>query len=158
MEDADGGIALHVPDVDLEKRPVRFGSTRHGTDAVVLPDALARPVLSRAMVHVNDSGASRQRLSDALRVLEDAGSAEDYVRRTARAGRTVGKRGDMTTRRMSGPEALALEMALHEEQERRAMEGELVLLEAAWRQAEEVAAIADALPDDPLDRLRRESA
>jgi hypothetical protein len=38
---------------------------------------------------------------------------------------------------------LALEMASHEEQERRALEGELALLEAAWRDAEEVAKIAD---------------
>jgi hypothetical protein len=40
---------------------------------------------------------------------------------------------------------LALEMALHEEQERRALAGELVELELAWREAEEVAAIADNL-------------
>ena len=30
--------------------------------------------------------------------------------------------------------------------ERRAMDGELTALEAAWREAEEIAAIADALP------------
>jgi hypothetical protein len=38
-------------------------------------------------------------------------------------------------------------MALTEESERRALEGELAALEAAWREAEEIAAIADALPD-----------
>jgi hypothetical protein len=38
---------------------------------------------------------------------------------------------------------LALEMSLHEEDERRALEGELYLLEDRWREAEEVAAIAD---------------
>jgi hypothetical protein len=56
--------------------------------------------------------------------------------------------------RLQRAEALALEMALHEESERRALEGELWLLERAWREAEEIAAIADALPDDPLDRIR----
>ena len=40
---------------------------------------------------------------------------------------------------------LAMEMAAHEDVERRAMEGELAMLEAAWRQAEEIAAIADNL-------------
>jgi hypothetical protein len=55
--------------------------------------------------------------------------------------------------RLSRPEALALEMALHEETERRALEGELAALEAAWREAEEIAAIADALPHDPLKRI-----
>jgi hypothetical protein len=50
-------------------------------------------------------------------------------------------------------------MALHEESERRAMQGELAELERAWREAEEVAAIADDLlvPSgvrSALDRLR----
>jgi hypothetical protein len=44
---------------------------------------------------------------------------------------------------LSSTECLALEMAVHEESERRALEGELALLEAAWREAEEVAQIAD---------------
>jgi hypothetical protein len=52
---------------------------------------------------------------------------------------------------------LALEMAAHEEAERRALEGELHLLERAWREAEEIAAIADnlLLPASIHDRLRR---
>lgn len=40
---------------------------------------------------------------------------------------------------------LALEMAAHEEAERRALEGELAELEEAWRDADEIASIADAL-------------
>lgn len=43
------------------------------------------------------------------------------------------------------PTRLALEMALHEEHERRALEGELWLLERAWREAEEIAEISDNL-------------
>jgi hypothetical protein len=39
----------------------------------------------------------------------------------------------------------ALEMAANEDAERRALEGELRVLEHAWRQAEEIAAIADDL-------------
>lgn len=42
-------------------------------------------------------------------------------------------------------ERLALEVAVHEESERWAMEHELRPLEAAWREAEEIAAIADRL-------------
>ena len=42
---------------------------------------------------------------------------------------------------------VALEMAAHEETERRALDGELAELEAAWREADEVATIADALLD-----------
>ena len=53
------------------------------------------------------------------------------------------------------PVRLALEMAAHEESERRALEGELSVLEDAWRQAEEIAAIADDLfiPDATRARL-----
>ncbi len=40
---------------------------------------------------------------------------------------------------------LALEMAAHEESERQALDGELAALTAAWREAAEIAAIADAL-------------
>ena len=43
---------------------------------------------------------------------------------------------------------LALEMAANEDAERRALEGELASLEAAWRGAEEIAVIADHLFQD----------
>ena len=57
---------------------------------------------------------------------------------------------------MPEPTRLALEMALHEEQERRALEGELWLLEQAWRDAEEIAAISDdlLLPEGAEDFVR----
>lgn len=52
---------------------------------------------------------------------------------------------------------LAPEMAANEEAERRALEGETALLEQEWREAEELAAIADdlLLPDAVRDRIRR---
>jgi hypothetical protein len=48
-------------------------------------------------------------------------------------------------------------MALHEEAERRALAGELHELERAWREAEEIAAIADDmfLPTGVLGALER---
>jgi hypothetical protein len=52
---------------------------------------------------------------------------------------------------------LALEMAAHEDSERRAMEGELRELEEAWREAEEIAEIADSMFDDEeLARFKQE--
>ena len=45
--------------------------------------------------------------------------------------------------KLSATERLALEMAVHEESERRVMEGELAVLETAWRDAEQIAQIAD---------------
>ena len=59
---------------------------------------------------------------------------------------------------MPKPTKLALEMALHEEQERRALEGELWLLERAWEEAEEIAAISDnlLLPDGVDDFINKQ--
>ena len=59
------------------------------------------------------------------------------------------------------PTRLALEMALHEEQERRALQGELRTLEAVWKQAEEIASISDGLllpegAEDFLEEHREE--
>jgi hypothetical protein len=47
-------------------------------------------------------------------------------------------------------------MSLHEEDERRALEGELTVLETRWKEAEEIAAISDDmfLPSSILDRFR----
>ena len=39
-------------------------------------------------------------------------------------------------------ERLALEIGLHEEEERRALQGELAVLQAAWKEAEAIARIA----------------
>jgi hypothetical protein len=55
--------------------------------------------------------------------------------------------------------ALALEIVAHDDTERRAMEGELAELERAWREAEEIAAIADNmfLPPSVTEFLKRRS-
>jgi hypothetical protein len=93
------------------------------------------------MVVVNGAGANRGALHHAVEAISGAGSAGAYLRHASGTGVALGAGpGD-------GIDRLALEMALHEESERRAMEGELAELEAAWRAAEEIAAIADALPD-----------
>ena len=52
---------------------------------------------------------------------------------------------------------LALEMAANEDTERRAMAGELSELEAAWREAEEIAAISDGMfADSELAEFKRQ--
>lgn len=50
--------------------------------------------------------------------------------------------------RLPDVDRLALEMAANEDAERRALEGELAPLREAWREAEEIAAIADHLLDE----------
>ena len=53
---------------------------------------------------------------------------------------------------------LAVEMAAHEETERRAFEGELKELEEAWLEAEQIAAIADQLlvPEEIEEWIRKQ--
>jgi hypothetical protein len=154
-EDPDEEIELCIPNVDRKKPKYDWiGKLTFSDEApLILRSVEARTVLGRAMVHVNHKGATRSLVQDATRLLSDEGSAEAYLRRVAREGGVLGKRKDLTPRVLAPAQALALEMALHEETERRALEGELTLLESAWRDAEEIAAIADALPDDPLPRL-----
>ena len=112
---------------------------------------------------VNRFGGSRDAVADAVGRIESAGGSESLVTRAGRAGiAAVGydaphvpahrwsraadrpwlAHGLLTLDTVT---RLALEMALHEEQERRAIAGELAPLERAWREAEEIAAIADDL-------------
>jgi hypothetical protein len=59
--------------------------------------------------------------------------------------------------RLPAVDRLALEMAANEDMERRAMEGELELLHEAWREAEEIAAIADEMfADDVLAEFKKQ--
>ena len=141
-----GGVELNIP------RAVMMPSAKWKNIVVetpiVLPDPTARRVLERGMVHLNASGAGRARLTRALGLIASAGSAEEYISGTA-SSRLVLARDLNTRQSLPADAALALEMALHEEQERRAMQGELSILEAAWRDAEPIADVADRLAIAP---------
>jgi hypothetical protein len=156
------GIALNFPRAVDVPDPRRAGQLRKVP--LVLRGDAALPVMGRAMVHVNASGASAAGVQMALRRMQLAGSPEEFVRTVARrrllltGGDTRGAPLDTKFDAMFDPEdeprsdwavALALEMALHEETERRALQGELAMLESMWREAEEIASIADRLPDLP---------
>ncbi len=126
---------------------------------------------------VNRFGGNKALVADAVREIESLGSAERYLDRLSTVATAMTKpvisgsgqswwRADIENARWNTglfalPKAhrLALEMALHEEAERRAIEGQLADLERAWRDAEEIAGIADSLllPDDvtvSMNRLR----
>jgi hypothetical protein len=132
-----GELLLRVPVLDRRNQRVLAD----------FRDDAARSVLSRAMLMINREGASRGDVRNAVQVLADAPSAEAYIRTIARNRGMLGGQRAEGTRKLTPTGLRALEMALHEEQERRVLEGELAGLEAMWRQAEEIAAIADALPD-----------
>jgi hypothetical protein len=131
-------------------------STLTGDDAV----RAARLLLPA----INASGASQGTVRKAVDYMTEQPDPEGLFTRAARAhaaGRWLGgQQGKIALRSLPAPVRLALEMSAHEETERRALEGELHLLESSWRDAEEIAAIADdmflpASVDAELDRLKR---
>jgi len=93
---------------------------------------------------VNAKGASQSSINDAVKSLERAPSLDDFFLRVLKYGQG---RGWKYTGLKEYPEEmrLAFEMASHEESERRALDGELDRLEQDWKEAEEIAAIADNL-------------
>lgn len=116
----------------------------HKAGMAVLTGEEAVHALGLILPKVNVYGASRSLVQRAVRELEEAGSPERYIAAAEFRARSQGW-GFTTLARLPHPIRLALEMAAHEEAERAALEGELRLLETAWREAEEIAAIADDL-------------
>jgi hypothetical protein len=129
--------------VRRDASPEEYGDAfRNHTHTLRGPDALhAAAVILRS---ANRFGASRRTLRAATAELERAPSAARYFataeQRRAREGWAHSALWDMPA-----PMRLAMEMASHEGAERRAMEGDLAELETRWREAEEIAAVADRL-------------
>lgn len=144
-----GELELRVRDSGLPRAFTADQGLESGL-TFVLPDRAARHILRRAAVFINHRGASARRVDAALGAIASAGGAEAFIRETAAAGGALlsdsGSTLGMFDFAQTAIVPLALEMALRDEEERRAMDGELMLLESAWREAEEIAAIADSLP------------
>ncbi|HEX4934408.1 MAG TPA: hypothetical protein VFV33_14565, partial [Gemmatimonadaceae bacterium] len=137
---------------------------RHSRGQVELTGEAAFVAARQLLPQANRRGGSKRDVQDAVGMIERIGDADAAVRELASLRfATVPGKGVGRSREPLGlgdVRRLALEMALHEEQERRALEGELAALESAWRQAEEIAAIADGMfvDDDvasKLDSLKR---
>lgn len=142
----------------------------HGADAF--------QAAQRLMPVVNRFGGTRAQVQEAVQLLDARGTPEEVWRFIQqehgwRPGQPRWRPRDKswmepdkiadhpgTLHHLTPTRRLALEMALHEEQERHALEGELAALETAWREAEEIAAIADTLVtpgfvEERLGALRR---
>ena len=105
--------------------------------------ALAASAVLPAM---NSLGGKKKTVRDAVSQIVAAGHPDEFIAELASADdfkSGIGKPGMVAW--MPTSTRLALEMALHEEQERRALEGEFWILEQMWREAEEIAAISDSL-------------
>ena len=138
-----GEVSLEVPLHGNDLAEISYESWRRG--ALLLPAEHARTLLRRGMVRLNAAGAGRERVQTAVNLLSASGSAEMFLRGAAAQGARMDDPALPSFLR--GARRLAVEMAVHDELERDALRGELALLEAMWREAEEIAGIADRLPD-----------
>lgn len=134
------------------------------TDIVLRGDDAVR-VAGKLLPAMNATGAKSSEILAAVELMVETSDANALLARIARRPPTHVQRlmNDNAHNLALLPREfrLALEMATHEDAERRALDGELALLEEAWRDAEEIAAIADDMfvpleASDTLARLKRE--
>ncbi len=133
------------------------GFTGGDADTLVYRGDDATEIAGKLMARANRSGGSKKTIGQAVRRIESVGNPESFLTEAVRESERLRreKAGDNPKKlekstegslaKLPGDIRLAIEMAVHEEGERRAMEGELDILEAAWKNAEEIAAIADSL-------------
>jgi hypothetical protein len=114
----------------------------------------ARVIAGIVLPKANMSGAGKSSVQAAVSVLGGIPAGDDPLLSLVGPRRKFGK-DKRSLKDLATPQRLALEMALHEEQERRALQGELMELEQRWRAAEEIAGIADSLtvPDSVDQRF-----
>ena len=159
-------------DVVLRVRAIRDGPTPsrwlYGSshNEVDLTGDEALRAASALLPRLNSAGGSRDEVSRAVGYLEETSDPRQLFRRAVDAiekrehERMFSRRTTNLLQSLPTAGRLALEMASHEDSERRALEGELHVLEAAWKDAEEIAGIADDmfLPksvDEELARLKK---
>lgn len=132
-----------------------------GKQPTLFTGSEARRVAGIVVPRINRSGAKPEAVQDAVGLIQEAGHPEEFLK-AASAIEVEVKRKRIKTQeagliaKMDQPTRLAVEMALHEEQERRALHGELKGLEARWHEAEEIAAISDSLllPEGAEERIQ----
>ena len=118
-----------------------------GNKKLRMVDGDALRVGAMAMAARNEQGADDRELQSAIAQLEWLKGPEGMRRYAAESG---------GLRTLTHGSRLAIEMAFHEDAERRAMEGELAELQYAWHEAEQLASIADNLliPNSVSEWLR----
>jgi len=151
--DTPEGWELHV------KHTIGWSAGFSQTDdeLMVLTGPRAVAVGGKLMARANRRGGKKDTIGQAVHRIEAAGHPEAFLleatreatrlrEEKAKGSEKKRKKTDAgTLAKLPGDIRLAVEMATQEESERRAMEGELAILEEAWRQAEEIAGIADNL-------------
>jgi hypothetical protein len=119
-----------------------------GRGPAVITGAEAQSTIGKLLPWINHEGGSARTVADAARRLEEARTPDSLfasVRNEMRLRIRTRDARCMQILTLPKSQRLAMEIAAHEDTERRAMEGELAELERSWREAEEIAAIADNL-------------
>lgn len=116
----------------------------------------------RILPRVNEYGGTDSQVRKAVTMIEEARAPERLFANIAAEPDSlvpdrIFDRDATQVKNIDANVRLALEMAAHEDSERRALEGELAILEEAWREAEEIASIADRLliPESVEEWIRR---
>jgi len=130
------GKVILEPNVDEGWR-LRYENTRHKATLTGLD---ATHTLRGLLTVANYNGAVSRDVDSAVHLVHAAGGPRAYIERLAGA---ANRSGVTELRHFPADIRGALEMALHDDTERRAMEGELDSLHAEWQRAEEIANIAD---------------
>ena len=138
----------------------RYGTNQEQTD---LRGVDAMRAAAQLLPRFNARGASTRQLKSAIALAteyEDPSAVFDRTARIAGTNRSWRPFDGSPTEasrlsRVPTDVRLALEMVSHEESERRALEGELSVLEDAWKEAEEIAGISDDmfLPEEITSKL-----
>jgi hypothetical protein len=123
-------------------------------ETAVLTGGAAQRALASMLPHLNRDGGNDKHVRDAVDVISESRNLEHLLRlasinKEAKKTHLKIKDDESNVGALPGRFRLALEMALHEEHETRAMEGELHELEERWRDAETIAGIADSLLTAP---------
>jgi hypothetical protein len=144
--------AKHLQNICLDMIPGSEVSLdlQHDAGHVTFTGTRATHATTVVLANNNRRGASRRIVQTAVDQIESSGTAEGFLETASRRNgwrhRTVSilnRYRGLGAMNLSASECLALEMSVHEETERRAMQGELSLLRDAWRDAEEIAHICD---------------
>ncbi|MGH7669304.1 MAG: hypothetical protein ACRENQ_07395 [Gemmatimonadaceae bacterium] len=142
LPDAPGGLdGTPIP------RLVPRGKNGRRTSAVFVGDEAIR-IAGKILPKINASGAKREEVQSAVKLIEDDADPRRFFATQTHRGvigsASLTEKGRVI-KQIPRPMRLALEMSAHEDSERRALEGELAMLEAAWKEADEIAGISDNL-------------
>jgi hypothetical protein len=162
---ADGdGVLLRITAARIGPSPSWWRYDRRQVETDLTGDEALRAAAA-LLPRFNYAGGSKDEVSRAVAYREESADPKRLFRRAVdaiekRESERLFNKSTNLLKNLPIAGRLALEMAAHEDSERRALEGELYLLEAAWKEAEEIAGIADdmflpASIDEDLARLKR---